>query len=91
MAYKLIYPDSYIRRARKFLNRHPEVHGQYQKTLELLELDPAHPSLRLHRLKGKLSDLYSVSINLTYRITIEFVIEGEAILLVNVGKHEQVY
>ncbi len=91
MAYKLIYPDSYIRRARKFLKRHPEVLGQYQKTLELLELDPAHPSLRLHRLKGKLSDLYSVSINLTYRITIEFVIEGEAILLVNVGKHDQVY
>lgn len=91
MAYRLIYPESYIRRARKFLKKHPDLIGQYRKTLQLLELDPAHPSLRLHRLKGKLKDLYSVSINITYRITIEFVIEGEAILLVNVGKHDQVY
>jgi mRNA-degrading endonuclease YafQ of YafQ-DinJ toxin-antitoxin module len=91
MPYKLIYPESYIRRARKFLKRHPELQNQYRKTLELLEVDPTHSSLRLHRLKGKLSDLHSVSINLRYRITLEFLIEGEAILLVNVGKHEQVY
>lgn len=91
MPYRLIYPESYNKRARKFFKKHPELQSQYQKTLELLELDPTHPSLRLHRLKGRLSDLYSVSINISYRITIEFVIEGEAILLVSVGKHDQVY
>lgn len=91
MPYRLIYPESYNRRARKFFKKHPELQSQYQKTLELLELDPTHPFLRLHRLKGRLSDLYSVSINISYRITIEFVIEGEAILLVSVGKHDQVY
>lgn len=91
MAYRLIYPESYIRRAREFLKKHPDLIGQYRKTLELLELDPTHTSLRLHRLKGKLNDLYSVSINIRYRITIEFVIEGEAILLVNVGSHDRVY
>ena len=91
MPFRLVYPESYIRRARKFLRQHPELKSQYRKTLELLELDPTHPSLRLHRLKGKLSDLHSVSINIRYRITIEFLIQGDAILLVNVGKHEQVY
>lgn len=91
MPHKLIYPESYLRRAKKFLNRHPELVGQYQKTLELLELDPSHPSLRLHRLKGRLSDLYSVSINIAYRITIQFVVDGEEILLVNVGTHDEVY
>ncbi|MCB4763496.1 MAG: type II toxin-antitoxin system RelE/ParE family toxin [Sulfurovum sp.] len=30
------------------------------------------PSLRLHPLKGKLKDLYSVSIDMQYRISIEF-------------------
>lgn len=91
MAYRLIYPESYLRRARKFLKKHPELRGQYRKTLELLELDPTHPSLRLHRLQGRLSDLHSVSINIRYRITIEFVIEGNSILLVNVGQHDHVY
>ena len=51
MPYTLIYPDSYIRRARKFLSKHPEIHSQYRKTLELLELNPYHPSLRLHSLQ----------------------------------------
>ena len=91
MAYKLIYPESYIRRARKFLKKHPEILGQYRKTLELLSLDPLHPSLRLHALQGRLSGLSSVSINRAYRIVIEIIIEGDEILLINIGKHDQVY
>jgi mRNA-degrading endonuclease YafQ of YafQ-DinJ toxin-antitoxin module len=91
MPYKLIYPASYIRRARKFLSKHLGIHVQYRKTLELLELNPFHPSLRLHRLKGQLSGLSSVSINMSYRIVIELLIEGDEILLVKIGKHDQVY
>jgi mRNA-degrading endonuclease YafQ of YafQ-DinJ toxin-antitoxin module len=82
MPHKLIYPASYIRRARKFLSKHPGFHMQYRKTLELLELNPFHPSLRLHSLKGQLSGLSSVSINMSYRIVIELLIEGDEILLV---------
>ena len=91
MNYTLVYPESYIRRARKFLKKHPELRNQYRKTLQLLELDPFHPSLRLHSLQGRLQGLSSVSINISYRIVIQFIIEGNEILLVNVGKHEDVY
>ena len=41
------------------LRRHPELLPQYEKTLKLLELDPFHPSLRLHRLLGPLRELCS--------------------------------
>lgn len=91
MAYTLIYPDSYIKRAKKFLRKHPEIHNQYQKTLELLELNPHHPSLRLHRLSGRLKDLSSVSINMSYRITLELEIRDKEIILINVGDHDLVY
>jgi mRNA-degrading endonuclease YafQ of YafQ-DinJ toxin-antitoxin module len=91
MPYELIYPESYVRRARKFLRKHPGILLQYRKTLELLELNPFHPSLRLHSLKGRLAGLSSVSINLSYRIVIELIIEGDQILLVNIGKHDEVY
>ena len=91
MPFKLIYPESYVRRARKFLKKHPEIHSQYRKTLELLELNPYHPSLRLNSLQGRMSGLSSVSINISYRIVIEFIIDGDEILLVNIGKHDQVY
>jgi mRNA-degrading endonuclease YafQ of YafQ-DinJ toxin-antitoxin module len=89
--YKLVFPESYIRRVRKFLKKHPEVHGQYRKALELLELNPYHPSLRLHSLQGNLSGLSSVSINISYRIVLELIIDGNEILLINIGKHDQVY
>jgi len=89
--YKLVFPESYIRRARKFLKKHPEIHGQYRKALELLELNPYHPSLRLHSLQGNLSGLSSVSINISYRVVLELIIDGNEILLINIGKHDQVY
>ncbi len=91
MKYKLVFPESYIRRARKFLKKHPEIHGQYRKALELLELNPYHPSLRLHSLQGNLSGLSSVSINISYRIVLELIIDCNEILLINIGKHDQVY
>ena len=91
MPYTLIYPDSYIRRAKRFLRKHPEIHKQYKKTLQLLELDPYHSSLRLHSLEGRLKGLSSVSINMSYRIVLELEIQGEEIVLVNIGSHDQVY
>ena len=91
MAYKLIYPESYIKRSKKFLRKHPEVHNQYRKTLELLELNPRHPSLRLHELTGRLQGLSSVSINMSYRIVLELEIKDKEIVLINVGSHDQIY
>lgn len=91
MNYKLVYTQSYNKRAAKFLKRHPELTGQYEKTLKLLELDPFHPSLRLHQLKGKLKELSAVSINVSYRITLEFFMIEKEIILVNVGQHDEVY
>ena len=91
MSYRLVFPDSYLKRARKFLKKHPDLHGQYQKSLELLTLNPHHPSLRLHRLQGRLSDLSSVSINMSCRILLQIIIEDNDIILVDIGKHDQVY
>jgi len=91
MAYKLVFTESYTRRAIRFIRKHPEVRQQYEKALQLLELDPFHPSLRLHKLKGRFSDLYSASINLSCRITLEFRFEGQTIIPVAVGAHDEVY
>ena len=91
MSYRIIYTKSYIRRAARFIKRHPELIGQYEKTLKMLELDPFHPSLRLHKLKGRLSELHSVSINIAYRISIELLLNEKTIIPVNVGSHDKVY
>jgi mRNA-degrading endonuclease YafQ of YafQ-DinJ toxin-antitoxin module len=91
MSYTLVITDSYMRRAVRFLKRHPELRNPYAKTLGLLELNPHHPSLRLHALSGRLDGLHSVSINLSYRITLELIIQDHQIILINVGDHDTVY
>lgn len=90
MIYKILYPESYNKRAAKFLKKHPDLIKQYQKTLELLELNPYHPSLRLHSLQGQLKDLPSISINLQYRIVLELNARKK-IVLVDVGAHDELY
>ena len=88
---EIIYIGSYLKRAKRFIKKHPELISQYGKTLKLLELNPNHPSLRLHKLQGKLSELYSVSINISYRISIYFLIDKDKIVPVDIGSHDDIY
>jgi mRNA-degrading endonuclease YafQ of YafQ-DinJ toxin-antitoxin module len=46
--------------------------------------------LRLHALSGSLVGMHSVSINLSYRITLEMLITEQEIILINVGDHDAV-
>lgn len=91
MSYTLVFTDQYNRRAACFLKRHPQMSEQYRKTLLLLQANPHHPSLRLHALVGKMSGLHSVSINLSYRITLELMIRDRQIVPINVGDHDAMY
>ncbi len=91
MSFELVFTDQYNRRAARFLKRHPQLVEQYRKTLLLLQANPHHPSLRLHALSGKLAGAHSVSINLSYRITLELLIRDRQIVPINVGDHDAVY
>ena len=91
MTWQLVFTEQYTRRVARFLKRRPEAACGYSKTLRLLEANPRHPSLRLHALRGKFDGLHSVSINMSFRITLEMIITDKEIVLVNVGDHDEVY
>ena len=91
MPYRLLLTESYLKVAVRFLRRHPDLKRQYGKTLALLEANPHHPSLRLHALAGRQQGLHSVSINLSYRITLELLIREQTVIPINVGGHDDVY
>ncbi|MBN2858138.1 MAG: plasmid stabilization protein [Candidatus Delongbacteria bacterium] len=88
---EIIHSDSYKKRVKKFIKKHPDLVVQYEKTLELLEINPYHPSLRLHKLAGKLNELHAVSINTAFRISLIFLIQHDKIIPVDIGTHEEVY
>ncbi|NBU84353.1 MAG: plasmid stabilization protein [Sphingomonadaceae bacterium] len=91
MAWLIISTAQYERRAVKFFKRNPQLLSQYEKTLQLLEANPHHPSLRLHALRGKLVGLHSISINMSHRITLELLVTDGEIHLINIGTHGEVY
>jgi mRNA-degrading endonuclease YafQ of YafQ-DinJ toxin-antitoxin module len=87
MTFKVIRPESYAKRERKFFKKHPELIKQYVKTLKLLSLDPLHPSLRLHPIKSK--HCHSISINMQYRVLLTLKLLGDGkLVLIDVGDHD---
>ena len=91
MSYRIVFTESYNKKAAKWLKKYAVLRDQYLKTLQLIELDVNHPSLRLHKLSGRLSGLSSVSVNMGYRITLELMIQDGDIVLINIGSHGEVY
>lgn len=85
--FKIIFTDKYSKKSRSFLKIHPELVAPYKKNIILLKTNPFHPSLRLHKLKGRLNHYQSVCINMQYRILIDFIIQDDQIILIDIGDH----
>lgn len=71
---------------RQFLSLPKTVQKKACKIEKLFKENPFYPSLRLHKLKGKLEGLWSLSLNRKYRIIFKPVEDG-VILLVSIGTH----
>jgi len=91
MNYKIIVTDSYSKKLKKFLKKHPHTFERYAKAIEILEINPYHPLLRIHKLRGRLSEFYSISITMEYRVIIDFIIKDDEIIPIDIGSHDDVY
>ena len=91
MNYKIVITDVYLKKLKRFLKRHPDVLSRYTKAIEILEVNPHHPSLRLHKLQGRLCEFHSISITMEYRIIIDFIIKDNQIIPIDIGTHDDVY
>lgn len=77
------YKPSFVREYRRL----PEaLRAEVREKIALFEEDPDHPSLKLHKLKGRLRGFSSFSVNYRYRIVCEW--EGNRVVrLLIVGDH----
>jgi addiction module RelE/StbE family toxin len=89
--YAITAPKQFLRQARKFFTKHPDLKPCFKKLLETLQKDPFRPSLKLHPLSGKLSACYAVSLTASYRVTLTLIIEEREIILLDIGSHDEVY
>ncbi len=77
------------RALKKFLKKHPELRDQVEERLTLLASNPQDARLSTHQLRGALRGLWAASLSYEYRLVFSW--EGEKIVLLNIGSHEEVY
>jgi toxin HigB-1 len=70
-------------------NTNKSLFKETEKQLIIFQKNHFHPSLRLHKLTGKLKNTWSISVDRNHRLL--FLIEKEEAYFFNFGTHDQVY
>jgi len=89
----LLQTPSFGRDLRKWLKLHPDTATSIDATLDQLSADAGHASLRTHKLRGQLAGKWACSADYDLRVVFEYAEHdgAQAILLLALGTHEQVY
>jgi addiction module RelE/StbE family toxin len=92
---ELLWSSTFRRALRRIAKRQPHVVGDIEAALRLLQADPFAAQLATHKLKGRLAGTWSCSAGYDLRILFEFVRdpekEVEALFLIEIGTHDEVY
>ncbi len=93
MKRKLLRSTAFVQIARRAVKRNPQLARELSRTLKRLSEDVFHPLLRSHKLKGSLAGRWAASVNFDMRVVFRFVQheDEEAILLLTMGRHDEVY
>lgn len=83
MAYKITFTSRFKKSYKRLTEQEKK---QLKRKVEMLSMNPMHPSLRTKRIQGT-DDLFECSVNMSIRIIWYY--EGdELIMMVDVGHHD---
>ena len=83
--------QTFVRTARRLLKRDPNLKRPIGTAFELLEADPHHPNLKLHRFHGQLDGLWAARVTQRIRLILTIDHEEQEIILLDIGSHDEVY
>ena len=86
----LIWGSSFRKAYKKVTEVDPSLKLKIAKALEMFAGEPFHPALRTHKLSGRLKGLWAFVADYDCRIVFQFLKGGDA-LLIDIGKHDEVY
>jgi mRNA-degrading endonuclease YafQ of YafQ-DinJ toxin-antitoxin module len=89
----LLLSTAFVRAARRLMKKHPDAGPDLEATFVALMEDAFQAALKTHKLKGDLAGSWACSAGYDLRVVFEIVQHenAEAILLQNVGTHDEVY
>ncbi len=83
--------DNFLKIAKKFFKKHPDLIDNFKDLIIKVHKNPFQSSLKLHKLKGRLKNYHSISLNYKYRVILILKIIDNKIILVDIGSHDEVY
>ncbi len=86
----LIWGSSFKRAYKKVTIANPDLKPKIAQALETFADNPLHPSLRTHKLSGKLKGLWAFVVGYDCRVVFQF-LDDQDVLLIDIGKHDEVY
>jgi len=88
--YVIVTSNYFLKRAKKFFRKHPELKERFANVVDDLKKDPFQPRLELHSLGGRMKDIQAVSLTHGYRITLTIMVTDKEIILLDIGSHDEV-
>lgn len=77
------------RKYHKLVKKDRNISDKIDATIARFKENPKHPSLRLHKLAGGKNQAWSISV--TDDIRLIFLYGEEGIIVIDIGKHDDVY
>lgn len=87
---KIRFSPDFIKLLKKIKRTDKDLTVQINKQLKLFQLHPQHPSLRTHKLSGKMKNHWSISLSKSLRM-IYILLETDEAYFIAIGTHDKVY
>ncbi|MCC3571391.1 MAG: type II toxin-antitoxin system YafQ family toxin [Microcoleus sp. PH2017_40_RAT_O_B] len=84
------FSSSFKRAFKKRIKGNADLEARFWQKLELFTIDPFDPTLKTHKLSGKLNDFWSFTVDYDERVLFYFTEDGKTVF-VDIGSHDQVY
>ena len=87
---KTFFSSSFDRKLETLYKSNPKLLPKIAKQIKIFQFDPNYPSLRNHKLSGSLSSVWSISVDMKFRMLYTVRSDGSAYFF-DIGTHNEVY
>ncbi|MFN5261078.1 MAG: type II toxin-antitoxin system YafQ family toxin [Pseudanabaena sp.] len=87
---EITFSPTFQRAFRKRIKGNTDLQTRFWQKIEQFQQDPFQPTLRTHKLSGKMKYTWSFSIEYDARVIFYFTDDGKAVFI-DIGTHDEVY
>jgi len=85
---KIVFSPTFNKKLKSICHKDKQLTFKIFKQLKIFQTNPQHPSLRIHKLKGQLQNVWSMSVTTSFRLIF---IEDTEYYFFDMGEHNDIY